>query len=183
MLESDENNQNREARRQNIGRKIWTSMLDADLNAKYWGYIGKRQFKKNRRLKIALAIVSVSTVAFSDFINSYLKVPWQLIVAIAAVIAYILPILNWEQNLKDLSTLTRLYTELQYEFENLWADIEVNDENLDLHTIEEGYNRARQKQQNVLLVLQSFGLPDDEDLIEACYREVLSSRDLDENQS
>ena len=70
MLESDENNQNREARRQNIGRKIWKSMLDADLNAKYWGYIGKRQFKKNRRLKIALAIVSVSTVAFSDFINS-----------------------------------------------------------------------------------------------------------------
>lgn len=183
MLESDENNQNREVRRQNIGRKIWTSMLDADLNAKYWGYIGRKQFKKNRLLKIVLAIVSVSTVAFSHFINSYLKVPWQLIVAVAAVIAYILPILNWEQNLKDLSTLTRLYTELQYEFEDLWADIEANDENLDLHTIAEGYNRVRQKQKNVLLVLQSFGLPDDEDLIEACYREVLSSRGLYENQN
>ena len=121
MLEPDENNQNREAKRQNIGRKIWTSMLDADLNARYWKYIGRKQFKKNKWLKIALAIVSVSTVAFSHFINSYLKVPWQLIVALAAVIAYILPILNWEQTLKDLSTLTRLYTELQYEFEDLWA--------------------------------------------------------------
>ena len=183
MLESDENNQNREAKRRNIGRKIWTSMLDADLNAKYWGYIGRKQFKKNRLLKIALASVTVSTIAFSNFINSYFKVPWQLIVAVAAVIAYLLPILNWEQTLKDLTTLTRLYTELQYEFEDLWAEIETNDENLDLHTIEEGYNRVRQKQKNVLLVLQSFGLPDDEDLIEACYREVLSSRGLYENQS
>ena len=121
MLESDENNQNREVKRQNIGRKIWTSMLDADLNAKYWEYIGRKQFKKNKVLK--------------------------------------------------------------YEFEDLWADIEANDENLDLHTIAEGYNRVRQKQKNVLLVLQSFGLPDDEDLIEACYREVLSSRGLYENQN
>ena len=183
MLEPDENNQNREAKRQNIGRKIWTSMLDADLNARYWKYIGRKQFKKNRLLKIALAIVSVSTVAFSHFINSYLKVPWQLIVAIAAVIAYILPILNWEQTLKDLSILTRLSTELQYEFEDLWAAIEANDENLDLQAVEEGYNRVRQKQRDVLLVLQSFGLPDDEDLIEACYSEVLSSRGLSENQS
>ena len=115
--------------------------------------------------------------------NSFLKVSWQLIVAIAAVIAYILPILNWEQNLKDLSTLTRLYAELQYEFEDLWADIEANDENLDLYAVEEGYNRVRQKQRDVLLVLQSFGLPDDEDLIEACYRDVLSSRGLDGNES
>ena len=183
MLEPDENNQNREAKRQNIGRKIWTSMLDADLNTRYWKYIGRKQFKRNRLLKIVLAIVAVSTVAFSDFINSYLRVPWQLIVAIAAVIAYILPILNWEQNLKDLSTLTKLYAELQYEFEDLWADIEANDENVDLHAVEEGYNRVRQKQRDVLLVLQSFGLPDDEDLIEACYRDVLSSRGLDENQS
>ena len=183
MLTPDENNQNREEKRQNIGRRIWESMLDADLNARYWKYIGRKQFKKNRLLKITLAIVSVSTIAFSDFINSFLKVPWQLIVAIAAVIAYILPILNWEQNLKDLSTLTRLYAELQYEFEDLWADIEANDENLDLHAVEEGYNRVRQKQRDVLLVLQSFGLPDDEDLIEACYRDVLSSRGLDGNES
>ena len=183
MLEPDENNQNQEAKRQNIGRKIWTSMLDADLNARYWKYIGRKQFKRNRLLKIVLAIVAVSTVAFSDFINSYLKVPWQLIIAIAAVIAYMLPILNWEQNLKDLSTLTKLYAELQYEFEDLWAAIEINDENLDLQAVEEGYNRVRQKQRDVLLVLQSFGLPDDEDLIEACYRDVLSSRGLDESQS
>ena len=48
MLEPDENNQNREAKRQNIGRKIWTSMLDADLNARYWKYIGRKQFKRKR---------------------------------------------------------------------------------------------------------------------------------------
>ena len=49
MLEPDENNQNREAKRQNIGRKIWTSMLDADLNARYWKYIGRKQLRGRGR--------------------------------------------------------------------------------------------------------------------------------------
>ena len=74
MLAPDENNQNREEKRQNIGRRIWESMLDADLNARYWKYIGRKQFKKNKLLKIALAIVSVSTIAFSDFIRIFRSV-------------------------------------------------------------------------------------------------------------
>ena len=51
MLEPDENNQNREARRQNIGRKIWTSMLDADLNARYWKYIRRRVQPRTSKAK------------------------------------------------------------------------------------------------------------------------------------
>ena len=42
---------------------IWDSMLDAEMNERYWSKLSKRYYKKEQRTKIFLAIMASGTVA------------------------------------------------------------------------------------------------------------------------
>ncbi len=46
-----------------IEKAIWDSLLDADLNIRYWGYLSRRYYCINRFIKIFLAIIASGTVA------------------------------------------------------------------------------------------------------------------------
>ena len=72
---------------------IWKSMLEADMNAKYWKYLVNRYSTRDKGFKIFLAIMASGTVAGWGL---WEDIPWlwKSLSSISAIIAISSPILN-----------------------------------------------------------------------------------------
>ncbi len=160
-----------EEREEYIRRTVWDAMLDADLNVRYRDHLSRRYFNLDKYAKIFLAVMSSSTVA-SWGIWSEIDILWKILSAISTLIAVVLPILNWQQITGRMFNLVGKWSQIRYEYENLWLDLLQNSKSINI--IEDEYKRIKGAE----IGLDETGLPDDRKLLLLCRDEVLKSRGL-----
>ena len=88
----------------NIITSIWGSMLDADMNERYWAQLSRNYHQKNKSIKIFLALMTSGTVA-SWSIWDEVDILWKVLSAIAAAISIAFPILKLEIMIERMSVL------------------------------------------------------------------------------
>ena len=165
----------------NIKQVIWDAVLDADLNLRYWDRLSRRYSVWDKYTKIFLAIMSSSTVAgwgiwneinilWTDFSL------WKGLSAISAITAIVLPILNWQRKIGEMSNLKGKWSRISRAYENLWEDLLLGRTNTEL--VEE-YRRVRNEMEGEE-DNTAPDLPHDKKLIQRCWEEILESRGLED---
>src|SRR5882724_983128 len=98
---------------------VWESLLDAEMNVRYWGYLAKRFAGREKSLKIALALTTSSTILAHPL--------WQRLsygpIAIGilnALLACGLPVLNYSERIETMANLRGSWSQLSIEFGRLW---------------------------------------------------------------
>ena len=151
---------------------IWKSMLEADMNAKYWKYLVNRYSTRDKGFKIFLAIMASGTVAGWGL---WEDIPWlwKSLSSISAIIAISSPILNYQKSIEQMALLAGKWGELRIEYEDLWRQVRNHGE-------PEVLERAYKKFKKIESTLQEkeTKLPEDKALIKICFEEVKKTRGL-----
>lgn len=151
---------------------IWKSMLDADMNARYWKYLVNRYSKRDKGLKIFLAVMTSGTVAGWGLWEA-LPWLWKTLSSISALVAISLPILNYQKSIEQMSSLSGKWGELRIEYEDLWLQVKNHNEP---KTLERTFKKFRKIEST--LQEKETKLPDDKDLLVECFEEVKKTRGL-----
>lgn len=154
-----------------LRRAIWDSMLDADMNARYWGHLARRYYNWDKYSKIFLAVMASGTVA-SWSIWSDLEILWKLLSGFSALVAITLPIINFQKQIELLSGQKREWARLKNEYENLWLLSKAKNG----EDISKEYKRIKARESTI--TKGESTLPYDKNLLNKCYEEVLESRGL-----
>jgi hypothetical protein len=155
-----------------LKKEIWNSMLDADMNARYWKYLVDRNTKKETLLKIFLAIMASGTVASWGFWEQN-ELLWKILSSTSAIFAIAMPILNYPKAIEQMSELAGKWGELRIEYENMWLDVRNNP---DSNTLVKTYKKFRATE--ISLEKKETKMPNEKKLIRKCYEEVKQSRGL-----
>ncbi len=145
---------------------LWSHLLDADLNRRYWRCLAERYKKFDQSARILLALVSSGVVAAWTIWNQYPAV-WQALSAVSAVVAIALPILNFPSSVEIASDLHGRWTELYAEYERLWV------------TLQDGMGELTEAQMRALLEKENNNaskeatMPTNKRLAAQCQAEVL----------
>ena len=154
-------------------KTIWDSMLDADLNERYWGHLSKRYYDRDKLAKIFLATMTSGTVASWGFWSD-IEILWKILSAVSALLAIALPILNWPKSIQSMVYLRQKWSQIKSDYELLWLDAKNANDNQEkfrkeLKKIKTRENSLSQKESN---------LPNDQKLLKKCSQEVLISRGI-----
>ncbi len=160
-----------EMARNKLKATVWNSMLDADLNSRYWGYLGKRYYNFDWYSKVILSIVSVVGVVSWLFVKEAL-VYWRIISIIFAIVAVPLPFLDWPKKIEVMATLKRKWTELKHDYELF--RVKVDDIENDVNSLLKEFRLIQEKELE-LAALDSH-LPTDKKVVMTCWKEVVQSR-------
>lgn len=160
-----------------IQRQLWDSMLDADMNTRYWDLMGRRYVKRDRNAKICLAIMSSSAIVGWGFWN---QVPWagKILTTLSALIAIIIPILNYQDKISGVSDIAGNWMQIQFDYENLWFTPDSASDGVESLLIQ--YNNIKRREAKTNIKEQEF--PVDNKLIELCYGQVLATLKLREQK-
>jgi hypothetical protein len=158
-----------------ITKAVWDSLLDADLNVRYWREMSVFYSKLDRRIKIFLAIMASGTVA-SWQIWSDVQVLWKLLSAIAALTAIASPLLGYDEKIKKTSVLVGQWVEVRNEYDVLFSTLKHRTQG----GLENEFKRIKNKETEVSK--KEENLPVKERLRGRCYKDVLRSRGLDKNR-
>lgn len=153
-------------------KAIWRSMLDADMNARYWKCLVSRYYQRDKVLKIFLAIMASGTVAGWGLWAS-LPWLWKTLSSISAIIAISQPILNYQKNIEQMSSLAGKWGELRIEYEDLWLQVQNDPEP---QILERAYKKFRKIESG--LQEKETKLPEDKKLLMVCFNEVKKTRGL-----
>jgi hypothetical protein len=145
---------------------IWNSLLDAELNVRYWKLLVQRYTRYDRFLKIFLAAVSSGAVAGWSLWAEY-PWAWKLLSSCSAIVAIALPVLNFQKQIETMSLLNGKWFELKVTYEELWRKINDGSEPKQL---EGSYNRTKKAES--ALVQKESNLPHDDELLRRCFHEV-----------
>lgn len=148
-------------------------MLDADMNVRYWRYLTQRYVRRDRNIKIFLAITSSGAVAGWSVWND-IKYLWQILSGLSALIAVVSPILNYQKLIEVTSDLSGKWWELMRHYEAFWRRVKNGELS---ERIEKEFTNSRAKEDD--LVKRETKLPQDMKLLRKCQEEVLHSRGLD----
>lgn len=151
---------------------VWKSMLDADMNFRYWKYLTQRYVKRDRNIKIFLALTSSGAVAGWSIWND-IKCMWQILSGLSAVIAIVSPIMSYQKLIEVTSDLSGKWWELMRYYETFWCRAENGELS---GRIEEEFTNCKAKEDD--LVKRETKLPQDMKLLKKCQEEVLHSRSL-----
>lgn len=122
-------------------RKLaWESMLDADMNTRYWGKLARRYKQRETWIKIFLAAISSGSVAGWAFWTAF-PPAWKALSALSALVALALPILDYPDKIESTADLHGKWNRLLSEYETIWSRMqgdEVTTEVLDsIRTLKE----------------------------------------------
>lgn len=154
---------------------MWDSLLDADLNARYWSHLTRGYYNWDKWSKIFLAAMASGTVASWSFwaeVEIGIKL-WQLLSAISALLAIALPILNWPKMIQSMTALQQQWMQMRADYEILWMRLKGG---TDMQQVEKEWTRLKQKESRV--ATEEYHLPRKKKLLDQCYEEVLESRGL-----
>jgi len=146
-------------------------MLDADMNVRYWGYLGRRYYALDKYSKIFLAVMSSGTVA-SWGIWTDIDILWKVLSGISALIAISLPILNFQRQIELVTAQRREWLYLKNEYDNLWLILTAKA----AEEVVKEYKKLKTRE--ITTTKDESKLPHDEKLLNKCYQEVLVSRGL-----
>jgi len=153
-------------------RTIWDSMLDADLNDRYWGHLSSRYYSRDKFSKIFLAAMSSGTVASWGFWSD-LPIVWKGLSAISALLAVALPILDWPKMIENMVNLKQKWAQIKTDYELLWLDVTNGADN---KFIENELKKIKIKEAKFSQA--DANLPKDKKLINQAREEVIISRGL-----
>ncbi|MGO9376335.1 MAG: hypothetical protein ACLQBD_30160 [Syntrophobacteraceae bacterium] len=153
-------------------KAVWDSMLDADMNVRYWSHLGSRYYTRDLYSKIFLAVMSSGTVASWGFWSEF-PIIWKIFSAASALLAIALPLLDWPKQISSMAGLNQKWTEIKMEYELLWLRLEKGQSG---DNTEKEYALIREKEAR--LSQGGFNLPSDRKLVSICYDEVLEGRGL-----
>ena len=156
-----------------LKKAVWESMLDADMNSRYWKALAARYSKRETVLKIFLAVMASGTVAGWGIWEDYSQI-WKLLSAISALIAIALPILNYQKVIQKLSELAGNWGELRIEYEDMWLEVKNQPDN---QALVRTYKKFRATEKS-LEKKEPKNISDDKDLLQSCFDDVKKSRGL-----
>lgn len=150
----------------------WSSLLDADLNSRYWRLMALRYSRREGQAKIFLAVVASTTVASWSLWVEH-KWLWQGLSAISALISVALPIVDAPKRVETMIKAQTEWLKLMHEYEELWRSRQTLTEKAFSNKLVE------LKKREVEVSEKTAKLPsDDNGLAESCYAEVLKTRGL-----
>ena len=152
-------------------KELWESILDADMNTRYWSSLARRYSNRDRNSKIFLAIMSSGVVAGWG-IWIHISFLWKMLSSLAAILAITLPILNYQKLIIKTSDLAGRWMQIQIDYQNLWLTLEQTPS----ETLIKQYKDIKDKEVEAAKMEQT--LPIDNKLIGLCYSDVLSSRGI-----
>lgn len=97
----------------------WQAILDADLNARYWRYMGLRFSRRENLAKIFLAATASGTVASWSLMKDYPAV-WQSLSIISAIVSVALPILDTPRKIAAMVDAQTAWHQLMNEYDELF---------------------------------------------------------------
>jgi len=147
-------------------------MLDADLNARYWRYMGLRYTRRDGWARIFLAATAAATVA-SWSLWAEAKVLWQSLSMIAALVSVALPVIDAPRKVETMTDAQGAWLQLMHEYEALWIERGTLTE----RSLTAKFASLRERE--VEVSKKTAKLPsDDTNLADRCYDEVVSSKGL-----
>lgn len=155
----------------NIITSIWESMLDADMNERYWAHLSKNNHQKNISIKIFLALMTSGTVA-SWSIWAEVDILWKVLSALAAAISIVFPILKLETMIERMSVLKGKWSRILNEYEFLWLSRECKN---DSELLEE-FKTIRKEE--IEVSIEEKNLPYKKKLILKIQDEIIRARGL-----
>ena len=150
-------------------KAIWESMLDADMNERYWTCLSRNYFKRDRYIKIFLAVMTSGVVASWNFWAD-IQIIWKVLSAIAALTAIISPIMKLEKSVENLSAIKGKWKKVLSGYEILW--LSRNDKKEDELIAE--YGKIKEKEDEI----DEQNFPVKKKLILKIQDEVLKSRGI-----
>ena len=152
-------------------REIWDALLDADMNARYWGIMGRRHQKYEKSASIFLAAVASSTVATWSVWQA-IEWVWQTLSVTAAILAVALPIVNLGRNTESMFVLAEHWSRIQGHYEELWRDRGI----IDTEKIMTRLQEIKQLENDFIPKVSR--LPHRKKIINKIYKEVCVSRGI-----
>ena len=154
-------------------KAIWDSMLDADMNNRYWHSLGLRYYNYDKYTKIFLALMASSTVASWNFWGQ-ISWLWKLLSGISALIAVAIPILDWPKLVQQIANVRQKWYQILTDYEILW--LECNKQDCEQTYLESEYRKIKTKE--VKVVDEESNLPVKSKLIKKCAVDVKISRGI-----
>jgi len=154
-----------------MSRELWTSLLDAEMNVRYWSAMCHRYARYDTWSRIFLAITSSSTVAGWEF---WAHVPflWKGLSGLSALLAIVLAVLDLPKKVSRMSVLVVRWKQSQVDYELLWR----NDRSLGSNQSKSKYSNVKHKE--VTNTADEQTLPYDKSLLKKCYDEVCAAHGL-----
>lgn len=153
---------------------VWESLLDAEMNVKYWGCLARSFVVRERALKIAIALSASSALLSIPLWQRYPLGPVFLGV-VNTVLACSLPFLNYSERIETMANLRGSWSQMSIEYERLWQEIQDSGP----RNFENELRLLRER--TVQLRMIETRLPDSRRLVQRCQQEVLQSRGLGQN--
>ena len=148
---------------------LWDSMLDAELNVYYWGYVSARYTDLDKYLKIIIAVAASGTVAGWSIWSQH-PGAWKFFSAIACLASVIHPYICSSDVLKRTSELVATWKEVFVDYELLWHEDGVLQSEKSWNEFE-GIKRRESH-------IDETRLPRWKGLLEKAFRRVLAKRRL-----
>lgn len=153
-------------------RKLtWESMLDADMNVRYWGQMARKYRSRERTIMIFLAIISSGAVAGWKFWAGHPSI-WHSLSGLSAVLAVALPLLDYSGNVATMVELRGKWSELSVAYDQMWAQYGANPAGPPPNEI------RPLKDKEAELSKLSAALPEDQRSLKRCQGEVRRARGL-----
>jgi hypothetical protein len=147
-------------------------MLDGEMNDRYWRYRASIYAGREKTVKIFLALTSSATVAGWALWHGA-PILWQALSGSSAVIAIVLPFLDFTGQVERASDLRERWWMLTAEYGHLWAEIDSDS----AASISQRIQTLKLKEKDAVKIEAKY-FKRDETLIERCQDEVLKARGL-----
>jgi hypothetical protein len=151
-----------------VSQELWNSLLDAEMNVRYWSAICRRYARYDLGSRIFLAITSSSTVASWSFWSQWPLI-WKSLSGISALIAITLTVVDLPKKVSRISVLVARWKQSQVEYELLWR----TDRSLSASHSKSKYSTCKHRE--ITNTSDEQTLPYDDKLLKQCYRDVYSA--------
>jgi hypothetical protein len=159
-----------------LRKHVWDSMLDGEMNDRYYRYRASTYAGREKGLKIFLALTSSGTVAgWTLWSTPPYTLIWKMLSGVSAALAISLPFLDYTGQVERASTLRKGWWELRAKYEQLWAEIQSDFTG----SIDERLKPLKQKETE-LVEIEAKYFKRDEPLVKKCQQEVIRAKGLRE---
>ena len=150
-------------------------MLDAEYNVKVTDRLGKKYYKYDMSSKILLAFTTSSSF-LSLTIWGYFPILLEFLVALSAIIAIVIPIVNLPKSMQILEGRAVKWEELSFKYNWLWEDRNSYDEG----DLKAKYDQIKNEEFRFIKKEEvAFHLSSSMKEKEECQKEVLKSKGLE----
>lgn len=156
---------------------LWNTLLDIDMNQRYYGHLCRRYARRELVLKIFVAAASSTSIASWKLWSNTQgwcnwSTAWEILTGTSAVAAVAMPILNFSKTSQRAADLRGRYAALLVDYEGLW----LQTKSLSEDALRRKYISVREKESELSHL--EADMPRDKDLILKCQEEVEKGRGL-----